>query len=49
MAQLHPRALGSISVASYDSQGYGGGMLTRVHTGQNYSSSSSSYIATDGQ
>jgi hypothetical protein len=25
MAQLYPRALGSLFVASYDSQGYGGG------------------------
>jgi hypothetical protein len=28
MAQLYPRALGSLSVVSYDSQGYGGGILT---------------------
>jgi hypothetical protein len=27
-AQLYPRALGSLYVASYDSQGYGGGILT---------------------
>jgi hypothetical protein len=33
MAQLCPRALGSFFVASYDSQGYGGGILTRLHTG----------------
>jgi hypothetical protein len=33
MAQLYPRALGSLFVASYDSQGYGGGILTRLHTG----------------
>jgi hypothetical protein len=25
--------LGSLSVASYDSQGYGAGILTRLHTG----------------
>jgi hypothetical protein len=25
--------LGSLSVASYDSQGYGGGILSRLHTG----------------
>jgi hypothetical protein len=25
--------LGSLLVASYDSQGYGGGILTRLHTG----------------
>jgi hypothetical protein len=28
VAQLYPWALGSLSVASYDSQGYGGGILT---------------------
>jgi hypothetical protein len=28
MAQLYPRALGSLYVVSYDSQGYGGGILT---------------------
>jgi hypothetical protein len=33
VAQLYPRALGSLFVASYDSQGYGGGILTRFHTG----------------
>jgi hypothetical protein len=33
VAQLYPRVLGSLSVASYDSQGYGGGILTRLHTG----------------
>jgi hypothetical protein len=33
MAQLYPRAPGSFFVAFYDSQGYGGGILTRLHTG----------------
>jgi hypothetical protein len=33
VAQIYPQALGSLSVASYDSQGYGGGILTRLHTG----------------
>jgi hypothetical protein len=33
VAQLYTRALGSLFVASYDSQGYGGGILTRLHTG----------------
>jgi hypothetical protein len=33
MAQLYPQALGSLFVASYDSQGYGGGIVTRLHTG----------------
>jgi hypothetical protein len=28
VAQLHPRALGSLYVISYDSQGYGAGTLT---------------------
>jgi hypothetical protein len=32
VAQLYPRTLGSLFVASYDSQGYGGGILTRLHT-----------------
>jgi hypothetical protein len=34
MAQLYHRALGSIFVASYDSQGCGGGIQTRLHTGE---------------
>jgi hypothetical protein len=33
VAQLYPRALGSLYAASYDSQGSGGGILTRLHTG----------------
>jgi hypothetical protein len=33
VAQLYPQALGSLFVASYDSQGYGGGIRTRLHTG----------------
>jgi hypothetical protein len=33
VAQLYPRALGYIFVASYGSQGSGGGILTRLHTG----------------
>jgi hypothetical protein len=33
VAQLYPRALGSLFIASYDSRGYGGGILTRLHTG----------------
>jgi hypothetical protein len=28
VAQLYPRSLGSLYVVSYDSQGYGGGILT---------------------
>jgi hypothetical protein len=34
VAQLYPRALGSLFFASYDSQSYGGGILNRIHTGQ---------------
>jgi hypothetical protein len=30
------QALGSLFVASYDSQGYGGGIRTDLHTGVNY-------------
>jgi hypothetical protein len=32
-AQLYPQAPGSLSVAFYDSQGYGGDILTLPHTG----------------
>jgi hypothetical protein len=32
-AQLYPQALGSFFVTSYDSQGYGGGIRPRLHTG----------------
>jgi hypothetical protein len=32
MALLYSRALGSRFIASYHSQGYGGGILTRLHT-----------------
>jgi hypothetical protein len=34
VALLYPQALGSLFVASYDSQGYGGGIRLRLHTGQ---------------
>jgi hypothetical protein len=33
VAQLYPQALGSLFVASYESQGYGGGIRPRLHTG----------------
>jgi hypothetical protein len=33
VAQLYPEALGSLFVAFYDSQGYGGGIRPRLHTG----------------
>jgi hypothetical protein len=34
VAQLYPQALGSLFVASYHSQGYGGGIRLRLHTGR---------------
>jgi hypothetical protein len=34
VAQLYPQALGSLFVASYDTQGYGGGIRTRFHAGE---------------
>jgi hypothetical protein len=33
VTRLYPQALGSLFVASYDSQGYGGGIRPRLHTG----------------
>jgi hypothetical protein len=33
VAWLHSQALGSLFIASYDSQGYGGGIRPRIHTG----------------
>jgi hypothetical protein len=33
VAQLYPQALSSLFVASYDSQGYGGGIRSLLHTG----------------
>jgi hypothetical protein len=33
VAQVYSLALGSLSFASYNSQGYGGGIRTRLHTG----------------
>jgi hypothetical protein len=32
VAQLYPQTLGSLFVAFYDRQGYGGGIRTRLHT-----------------
>jgi hypothetical protein len=43
VAKLYPRALGSLFVASYDSQGYGGGILTLLHTGHWEAMSINSY------
>jgi hypothetical protein len=37
VAQLDPQALGSIFVASYDSQDFGGGIRRRLHTGSSNS------------
>jgi hypothetical protein len=34
VAQLYSEALGSLFVTSYDSLGYGGGIRSRLHTGQ---------------
>jgi hypothetical protein len=33
MAQIYPKALGPFFVASYYSQGYGGGIRSHLHTG----------------
>jgi hypothetical protein len=54
VAQLYSRALGSLFVASYYSQGYGGGIVTHLRTGHwtllmGFSCQSQSYITTDGQ
>jgi hypothetical protein len=34
VVRLYPQALGSLFVASYDSQGHGGGTRPRLHTGE---------------
>jgi hypothetical protein len=39
----------SLFVASYDSQAYGGGIRSRLHTGSELYSESGSYVTTDGQ
>jgi hypothetical protein len=51
VGQLYPQALGSLFVASYDSQSYGGGIRPRLHTGFSSLAESESYmcITTDGQ
>jgi hypothetical protein len=36
VVQLYPQALGSLFVAFYDSQGYGGGVLARLHKGNEF-------------
>jgi hypothetical protein len=48
MAQLYPQALGSLFIASYDSQRYGGGILSRLHTAlTDYSTVTLKYFGTD--
>jgi hypothetical protein len=36
VAQLYPQAPGFLFITFYDSQGYGGGIRTRLHTGEYY-------------
>jgi hypothetical protein len=36
VAQLLPQALGALFIASYDSQGYGVGILTNLEMGNDY-------------
>jgi hypothetical protein len=43
VARSYSQALGSLFIASYDSQGYGGGIRTRIHTGSGSSSRSKLY------
>jgi hypothetical protein len=33
VARLYPQVLGSLFIGLYDSQGYGGGIRPRLHTG----------------
>jgi hypothetical protein len=46
VTQLQPQALGSLFIASYDSQGYGGGIRTRHHAG--VEAQNESYFTTGG-
>jgi hypothetical protein len=52
VAQLYPQALGYLFVASYDSQGYGGGIRTCLYAGwrteSESESESQSYFMTSG-
>jgi hypothetical protein len=48
VAQLYPRLLGFLFVASYDSQGSCGGILTRFHTSR-FILKSQSHITTNNQ
>jgi hypothetical protein len=45
VAQLYPQAPGSHFVASYDSQGYGGGNRTRLHAGPQLAGCSSCIVS----
>jgi hypothetical protein len=51
VARLYPQALGSFLVTSYDSQGYGGGIRPRLHSGYSvtYESNSRRHGAVDSQ
>jgi hypothetical protein len=52
VAQLYSQVLGFLFIASYDSQGYGGGIRPHLHTGILILSANSqveSYVTTDGQ
>jgi hypothetical protein len=46
MVQLHPQAPGSLSVALYDLQGYGGGILTHLLTGNYFTSTTTTTTTT---
>jgi hypothetical protein len=35
VAELYPQALGSLFISSHNSQGYGGGIRSRLHVGSN--------------
>jgi hypothetical protein len=48
VAPLHPKALGSICIASYNTHRYGGGILAHLNTGTR-NSQCQSYLMTDGQ
>jgi hypothetical protein len=49
VVHLYPQALGSLFVASYDSQVYGGGIRTRLYAGSYLVQNQSQiYVTTDG-
>jgi hypothetical protein len=49
VVKLYPQALGSLFVASYDSQDHGGGIRPCLHAGIAIAPQSQSHVATDGQ